>query len=341
MAEFSGPFPGYNATIPRDCATLPRILQENGYLTSAIGKWHLTPDNQQGTSGPFDRWPNGLGFDYYCGFLVGGAGQFDTLIWENQKVQGVGEGKDGKPYYFPDDMADRSIDWLHRVRAEKPSPPWFQYFSTGCSHSPHHVPREWMEKYRGKFDEGLGRHPGADPRAPEGARQSYRPTRSCRRTTRSRSGTRSTETERRLYARQMEAYAGYSENADWNVGRVLAAIEQMGELDNTVVIWIWGDNGASMEGTLSGTYNEATTLNGVPLTTEQQLGLILKHGGMEAWGGPEFDPHYSAAWAWAGNCPFNWGKQVASHLGGTRNRSSSTTRTGSPTQAACAATSPT
>ena len=318
VAEFSGPFPGYNATIPRDCATLPRILKENGYLTSAIGKWHLTPDNQQGTSGPFDRWPNGLGFDYYYGFLVGGAGQFDTLIWENQKVQGVPEGEDGKPYYFPDDMADRAIDWLHRVRAEKPSAPWFQYFSTGCSHSPHHVPSEWMEKYRGKFDEGwdvlrgktlarqkeLGVVP-PDTELPENEAFPKWDT--------------LTETERRLYARQMEAYAGYSENADWNVGRVLTAIDEMGELENTVVIWIWGDNGASMEGTLSGTYNEATTLNGIPLTTEQQLGLILKHGGMEAWGGPLFDPHYSAAWAWAGNCPFNWGKQVASHLGGTRN----------------------
>ena len=116
----------------------------------------------------------------------------------------------------------------------------------------------------------------------------------------------------------METYAGYSENADWNVGRVLDAIEEMGELDNTLVIWIWGDNGASMEGTLSGTFNELTTLNGIPLTTEQQMGLLFKHGGLEAWGGDLVAPHYAAAWAWASNCPFDWGKQVASHLGGTR-----------------------
>ena len=116
----------------------------------------------------------------------------------------------------------------------------------------------------------------------------------------------------------METYAGYSENADWNVGRVLAAIEEMGELDDTLVIWIWGDNGASMEGTLSGTFNEMTTLNGIPLTTEQQMGLLFKHGGLEAWGGDLMAPHYSSAWAWASNCPFDWGKQVASHLGGTR-----------------------
>ena len=318
VAEFSGPFPGYNATIPRDCAPLPRILQENGYVTAHIGKWHLTPDNQQGSTGPFNRWPNGLGFGYSWGFLVGGAGQYDTLIWENQKVQGVGEGKDGEPFYFPDAMSDHAIDWLHRIRAEKPSTPWFMYYAPGCSHSPHHVPREWMEKYKGKFDEGwdvyrertLARQKelGVVPSDTELPQNDAFP-----------KWDSLSETEKRLYALQMETYAGYSENADWNVGRVLSAIEEMGDLDNTLVIWIWGDNGASMEGTLSGSFNEATTLNGIPLSTDQMLALILKHGGMDAWGGPLMDPHYSAAWAWAGNCPFNWGKQVASHLGGTRN----------------------
>ena len=126
------------------------------------------------------------------------------------------------------------------------------------------------------------------------------------------------ENHKRLYARQMEVYAGYCENADWNVGRVIDAIEEMGELENTLVIYIWGDNGASMEGTLTGTFNELATLNGVPLTDEQQLQLALKWGGLEAWGGDMMGPHYSAAWAWAGDCPFQWGKQVASHLGGTR-----------------------
>ena len=319
VAEFSGPFPGYNATIPRDCAPLPRILQENGYMTAALGKWHLTPDNQQGAGGPFNRWPTGLGFGYFWGFLGGEAGQFDPLITENQKTIGVPEGKDGKPYYFPDDLSDKTIEWLHRVRAEKPGTPWFVYYATGCSHAPHHVPREWADKYKGKFDEGwdvlrektfarqkaLGVVP---PDAEPSPRNDGFPTWDSL-----------TETERRLYARQMETYAGYSENADWNVGRVLDAIEEMGELDNTLVIWIWGDNGASLEGTLTGTFNEMTTLNGVPLTPEQQMGLLFKHGGLEAWGGDLMAPHYAAAWAWASNCPFDWGKQVASHLGGTRN----------------------
>ena len=319
VSEFSGPFPGYNATIPRDCASFPRILKENGYMTAAIGKWHLTPDTQQGSSGPFDRWPTGLGFDYYWGFLGGEAGQYDPLITENQKVQGVPEGEHGEPYYFPDDMPVKAIDWLDRIRAERPAGPWFMYYSTGCSHAPHDVPREWSDKYKGKFDEGwdvlrertlarqkeLGVVPPETELPPRN--EGFPPWDSL------------SETERRLYARQMETYAGYSENADWNVGRVLDAIEARGELDSTLVIWIWGDNGASMEGTLTGTFNELTTLNGIPLTPDQQMGLLFKHGGLEAWGSELLAPHYSAAWAWASNCPFDWGKQVASHLGGTRN----------------------
>ena len=319
VGEFSGPFPGYNATIPRDCAPFPRTLQENGYLTGGFGKWHLTPDNQQGFSGPFDRWPNRLGFDYFWGFLGGEAGQYDPLIAENQKTIGVPEGKDGKKYYFQDDLADKSIDWLHKVRSEKPSTPWFAYVATGCSHAPHQVPREWSDKYAGKFDQGwdvmrdetfarqkaLGVVP-ADAELPP--RNDAFPTWDSL-----------DETHKRLYARQMEVYAGYSENADWNIGRIIDAVEEMGELENTIVIWIWGDNGASMEGTLTGTFNELTTLNGIPLTPEQQMGLLFKHGGLEAWGGEQLAPHYSAGWAWAGNTPFDWGKQVASHLGGTRN----------------------
>jgi arylsulfatase A-like enzyme len=319
VGEFSGPFPGYNATLPRDCVPFVRTLQENGYLTGAFGKWHLTPDNQQGYAGPFDRWPTRLGFDYFWGFLGGEAGQYDPVIVENTTIVGVPEGKDGKQYYFQDDLADKTIGWLHRIRSEKPRTPWFAYVATGCSHAPHQVPREWSDKYRGRFDQGwdvtreetfarqkaLGVVP-ADAELPP--RNDVFPTWDSL-----------DETHKRLYARQIEVYAGYSENADWNIGRIVDAIEQMAELDNTVVIWIWGDNGASMEGTLTGTFNELTTLNGLTLTPEQQMGLLFKHGGLEAWGGEMLAPHYSAGWAWAGNTPFDWGKQVASHLGGTRN----------------------
>src|SRR5689334_15524246 len=142
VGEFSGPFPGYNATIPRDCLPWVRTLQENGYLTGAFGKWHLTPDDQQGYSGPFNRWPTSLG---------GEAGQYDPVICENTTIAGVPEGKDGKPYYFQDDLADQTIGWLHRIRSEKSRTPWFAYVATGCSHAPHQVPREWSDKYSGRF----------------------------------------------------------------------------------------------------------------------------------------------------------------------------------------------
>ena len=165
------PVPGYNATIPRDCAPFPRILQENGYLTGGFGKWHLTPDNQQGFSGPFDRWPTRLGFDYFWGFLGGEAGQYDPLIAENQKIIGVPEAKDGEPYYFQDDLADKTIDWLHRVRSEKPETPWFAYVATGCSHAPHHVPRRVVGQVPRHVRPGLGRDARGDVRAAEGARR--------------------------------------------------------------------------------------------------------------------------------------------------------------------------
>ncbi len=192
------------------------------------------------------------------------------------------------------------------------------YFSTGCAHAPYHLPPEWADKYKGRFDRGwdalreetyerqkrLGVIPADAKLTPRNeAFPAWDPL---------------PEDQKRLYARQMEVYAGYCENADWNAGRVIAAVEEMGELDNTVVIYIYGDNGASMEGTITGSFNELTFQNGIPLTPEQQLALIDQYGGLEVWGSDLVAPHYAAAWGWAGNCPFQWGKQVASHLGGTR-----------------------
>ena len=181
-------------------------------------------------------------------------------------------------------MADKTIEWIHGVRAQDPNKPWFAYFSTGCAHSPHHVPKEWADKYKGKFDQGwdalreetfarqkaLGVIPADTELTPRN--EAFPAWESL------------SEDLRKLYARQMEVYAGFQENADWNVGRVLDAIEEMGELDDTVVIYIWGDNGASMEGTLTGSFNELTMQNGIPLTAEQQLALIQQYGGLEAWG---------------------------------------------------------
>ncbi len=216
-------------------------------------------------------------------------------------------------------MADHTIEWLHGVRAQDAHKPFFVYFSTGCSHAPHHVAKEWADKYKGQFDQGwdklreqtfarqkeLGVIPADAELTP---RDEAFP-----------AWDDVPDKLKALYARQMEVYAGYSENADYNVGRVIDAIEELGELDNTLILWIWGDNGASMEGTITGSFNELTMQNGIPLTDEMQLQLSELYGGLDKWGAAIMDPHYGAAWAWAGNTPFQWGKQVGSHLGGTRN----------------------
>ena len=323
IGEFSTGFPGYTAFVPDDCVPFPRILRDNGYSTSAFGKWHLTPDGQQGPAGPFTRWPTGWGFDYFYGFLGGGSGQWDPCLAENQKIIGTPEAfydDDGEdPYYLPDDMADKAIEWLHAVRAQDANRPFFTYFSTGCSHAPHHVAERWAEKYKGKFDQGWDKlreetfarqkqlgviPPDAELTERDDAFPAWEDV---------------PDKLKQFYARQMEVYAGYSENADNNVGRVIDAINELGDLDNTLIFWIWGDNGASMEGTITGSFNELTMQNGIPLTDEMQLQLSERYGGVEAWGNQMMAPHYSAAWAWAGNTPFKWGKQVGSHLGGTRN----------------------
>ena len=321
IGEFAGGFPGYSAILPRDCAPLPRILRDNGYSTAAFGKWHLTPDGQQGPAGPFDRWPNGWGFDYFYGILGGGSSQWDPVLAENQKIIGTDPRyyDEEHPYYFPDAMADRTIAWLHGVRAQDAHKPFFVYFSTGCSHAPHHVAKEWADKYKGKFDQGWDKL-----REETFARQKELGVipADAELTPRNEAFPAWDDVPEKLkpfYARQMEVYAGYSENADYNVGRVIDAIEELGELDNTLILWIWGDNGASMEGTITGSFNELTMQNGIPLTEDMQLQLAELYGGLDAWGAEIMDPHYGAAWAWAGNTPFQWGKQVGSHLGGTRN----------------------
>ena len=313
--------PATRRSLPRDCAPLPRILRDNGYSTAAFGKWHLTPDGQQGPAGPFDRWPNGWGFDYFYGFLAGDSGQWDPCLIENQKVIGTPEGS-----------TTRRTRTTSRTRwrtgrssgctASAPRTPTSRSSSTsppGAATRRTTSPQAWAEKYKGKFDQGwdklreetfarqkeLGVVPADAELTPrDDAFPAWDDV---------------PDKLKAFYARQMEVYAGFSENADHNVGRVIDAIDELGELDDTVIIWIWGDNGASMEGTVTGSFNEMTMQNGIPLTDEMQLQLAERFGGMDKWGAQIMDPHYGAAWAWAGNTPFKWGKQVGSHLGGTRN----------------------
>ncbi|GAA3810656.1 arylsulfatase [Cellulomonas soli] len=318
IAEFPGPFPGYTGTRPKACTALPRILKENGYVTGGFGKWHMTPGREMGAAGSFDHWPTGWGFDHWWGFLTGAAGQYDPIITQDNSTLGVPEGTDGALYYFPDDITDKAVEWLHAVRAQDAEKPWFVYYSTGATHAPHHVAKAWADRYAGQFDEGwdVYREKTLERQkrlgvVPQDAELTARPEAYP-------AWESLSDAEKRLYARQMEVFAGFSENADWNVGRLLDAVEEMGELDNTLVIYIWGDNGASMEGTVTGSFNETTFFNGLVLDAEEQTELIDKYGGIAELGGFHTAPHFSAAWAHANNTPFQWGKQMASHLGGTR-----------------------
>lgn len=318
IAEFTSPFPGYTGVKPKSTAALPRILKENGYVTAGFGKWHMTPGHEMGAAGSFDHWPLAWGFDHWWGFLTGAAGQYDPVITQDNTTVGVPQGKDGKLYYFPDDMTDKAIEWMHAVRAQDRSKPWFIYYSTGATHAPHHVATEWADKYKGKFDSGWDRY-----RKETLARQKKlgivpQSTQLSKRPDLFPAWDSLTDAQKKLYARQMEVFAGYSENADWNVGRLLDAIDEAGERDNTLVIYIWGDNGASMEGTLTGSFNETTFFNGLVLDADKQMALIEKFGGAKEWGGFHTAPHFAAAWAHANNTPFQWGKQIASHLGGAR-----------------------
>ena len=270
IAEYPGPFPGYSANKPRSCAAFPRILKENGYVTGGFGKWHLTPDNVQGAAGPFDHWPKSWGFDHWWGFLSGAAGQYDPIITQDDWTLGVPEGKDGELYYFPDDITDKAVEWLHAVRAQDAHKPWMMFYSTGCAHAPHHVAPKWADKYKGQFDDGwdalrertLARQKELGI-VPQDTELTERPDVFP-------AWDSLSDEQKKLYVRQMEVFCGYQENADWNVGRLLDSVEEMGDLDNTLVIYIWGDNGASLEGTITGSFNEMTFLNGLVLDAEQQ-----------------------------------------------------------------------
>ena len=320
IAEFPGPFPGYTGTRPRSCTALPRILRENGYITGGFGKWHMTPGPRDGRRRPVRPLAARLGLRPLVG-LPDRRRRASTTRSSPRTTRRSAcrpRATDGKLYYFPDDITDKAVEWLHAVRAQDADKPWFMYYSTGCAHAPHHVAKEWADKYKGQFDDGWDAYREKTFERQKKLGIVPPDTELTERPDLFPAWDSLSDAEKKLYARQMEVFAGYSENADWNVGRLLDSIDEMGDLDNTLVIYIWGDNGASMEGTLTGSFNETTFFNGVVLDADEQLELIEKFGGIEELGGFHTAPHFAAAWAWANNAPFQWGKQMASHLGGTR-----------------------
>ena len=312
IIEMGTGYPGYTGIIPRSTALISEMLRDNGYATGMFGKWHNTPEPDISPAGPFDRWPTGLGFDYFYGFNQGETHQYYPTIYRN--TTWVPQPKTPEQgYHFTADMTDEAIAWTRNVRAADRDKPWFVYFSTSGVHAPHHAPKEYRDKYTGKFDHGWDKQ-----RELTHARQLEMGIipRGTQLTPRPRSipaWDDQPADARNVYCRLMENYAAYMEYTDFEVGRMIDSLAASGELDNTLVMYIVGDNGASIEGGLEGTFSELASLIGV------QLGLASMIKRIDEIGGPTSEPHVPVGWAWAMDAPFQWTKQVASHFGGTRN----------------------
>ena len=317
IAERAVDWDGYTGVIPRTSATVAKVLGEYGYKTAAFGKWHNTPATETTAMGPFTLWPTGegIGFDYFYGFLAGETSQWEPRLVENFNPV---EPPHDETYHLSEDMADKAIAWLRKHRAFAPDRPFFMYWAPGAAHGPHHVFKEWADKYKGQFDDGwdalrertfkhqkeLGWIPAdtqLTPRAETMAAWDSIP-----------------ESERPFQRRLMEVFAGFVEHVDVQVGKVVDELDRLGVRDNTVVIYIFGDNGSSAEGQ-NGTISELLAQNQIPNTIQQHLDALDRLGGLDALGGPEMDNMYHAGWAWAGSTPFQHTKLIASHFGGTRN----------------------
>ncbi len=310
IMELATAFPGNTGVRPNNITTLAQILRMNGYSTAAFGKYHETPPWEVSTSGPYDRWPTGSGFDKFYGFIGGETNQWAPAIFDG--VTRV-EHKQTPDYHFTVDMTDQAINWVSAQQALTPDKPFYMYFATGATHAPHHAPKEWIAKYKGQFSGGWDKQ-----REDTFARQKAMGvipanTKLTPRPKEIPAWADMNANQKRLFERQMETFAGFAEHTDHEVGRLVKQLEAIGAMDNTIFYYIVGDNGASAEGGPEGTYNEMMALNGIIGKADQMMNHI------DTWGDPTTFPHYAIGWAWAGNTPFQWTKQVASHFGGTRN----------------------
>lgn len=310
IMELATGFPGNTGVRPREITTLAEILRQNGYSTAAFGKYHETPPWEVSVSGPYDRWPTGSGFDKFYGFIGGETNQWAPAIFD-----GVARAEPvlSPTYHFTVDMTDKAIQWVSAQKSLTPDKPFYMYFATGATHAPHHAPKEWIEKYKGQFaggwdklrEETFERQKKLGVVPPD--------TKLTPRPKEIPAWDDMSAEQKKLFERQMETFAGFAEHTDNQVGRLITQLEQIGALENTLLFYIVGDNGSSAEGGPEGTYNEMMALNGIVGKADQMMDHI------DEWGGPNTFPHFAIGWAWAGNTPFQWTKQVASHFGGTRN----------------------
>ena len=317
IAELANDWDGYAGEIPKSSALAAEVLRDYGYATAAFGKWHNTPALETSAAGPFHNWPTEVGFQYFYGFLAGEASQYEpNLVRNTTFVPPPKSPEEG--YHLSEDLADDAIGWLHRHVAFEPDKPFFMYWASGCLHGPHHVTKEWADKYAGKFDDGweayrervlhrakeqgwIPQDAQLTPRDPLMPAWDDVP-----------------DDERPFQCRLMEVAAGFAEHVDVQVGRLLDEVDRLNLADNTLVFYIWGDNGSSGEGQ-NGTISELLAQNGIPTTVDMHIKTLEEMGGLDLLGSPKVDNMYHAGWAWAGSTPYKGMKLLASHLGGTRN----------------------
>jgi arylsulfatase len=310
ITELATGYDGYTGIIPKSAGTVSEILRQNGYATAWIGKNHNTPAWETSEVGPFDHWPSGLGFDYFYGFNSGDTSQFEPVLFENKNR--VPRSTDPS-YHLSHDLADHAIAWMQREKEIDPARPFFLYVAPSATHSPHMAPKEWIDKFKGQFDMGWDRYREITLERQKKLGVVPQDTKLSARDKSLAAWDSLNADQKRLYARMMEIFAGFGAQIDYEMGRVLDAVAALPDADNTLVIYILGDNGASAEGGLDGATNELAGFNGVFEPIEGALKVI------DELGGPKYYNHFPAGWAHAMDTPFQWTKQIASHFGGTRN----------------------
>ncbi|CDF78869.1 arylsulfatase [Formosa agariphila KMM 3901] len=318
IAEIANDWDGFSGTIPKNAATVAEVLKNYGYNTSAFGKWHNTPAELTTSKGPFDYWPTGYGFEYFYGFLAGEASQYEPHMVRNTTVVEHPKTTQGHDYYhLTEDITEDAIRWLREQQAFAPDKPFLMYWAPGAVHGPHHVAKEWADKYKGKFDDGWDEY----------RKRAFKKQKELGWIPQDAKLTERNETmagwndipkdERAFQSRLMEVFAGFAEHTDYNVGLLIDEIERQGKLDNTLIFYIWGDNGSSAEGQ-NGTISELLAQNSIPSTIKQHIDALEELGGLDVLGSPKTDNMYNAGWAWAGSTPYKSTKLVAAHFGGTR-----------------------
>ncbi|MDG3583932.1 arylsulfatase [Galbibacter pacificus] len=319
ISAIANDFDGFSGIIPKTSATMAEVLKAYGYNTAAFGKWHNTPEDQITSKGPFDYWPTGYGFEYFYGFLAGEASQFEPTMVRNTTFVDHPETSGGNDHYhLSEDIADDAITWLREQKAYAPDKPWFVYWAPGASHGPHQVMKEWADKYKGKFDDGWDAY---RKRVFENQKKLGWVSENAKLTPRAEtmaSWESIPENEKPFQRRLMEVFAGFTEHADTQAGRILDEIEAAGELDNTIIFYIWGDNGSSSEG-LYGTISEQLAQNGIPTKISEHISALNDIGGLDVLGSALTDNMYHAGWAWAGSTPYQGTKLQGAYFGGTRN----------------------